>query len=438
MRRLHSGQALIASLALLAGMLGGFVLVFNAGQLVNDKMRLTNAVDATAYSGAQWQARALNYQAYLNRAMVANEVAIAQLVSLRSWSRYVDTTTSNVDQVARYVPYLNAPVRALERGWRAIDAALAHTLPPVEQTLSWWNAAIETAQAVAHVQAPLAAADLATQVLRASEPRAQVSNAARALQMRNASVWTNRFTTRYERGGGDLRRFTRLLGDSRDGFTRQRSNTLFDLGLISLERRGGTDLIGEHAWRGIDTLSLHIDYWLREQEIPLGWGAAEQQHATRPVRGSATHGGSLSRNPSASRRARRALQPARGYRGVPQIRDVVNPGSVAPRPLVYSFAAHLPAAEVRTLDRLLMPAGFATLEGGTESVAPGYAGAALHAVASAEVYFQRPADRADGREEYPSLFNPYWQARLVPVSVAERQIVAGFRGLSLDPFAVLP
>lgn len=419
-------------------MLGGFVLVFNAGQLVNDKLRLTNAVDATAYSAALWQARSLNYQAYLNRAMVANEVAIAQLVSLRSWSRYVDTATTNIDRVAQFVPYLNAPMRALERGWNAIDATLAQTLPPVEQALSWWNTVLSTAQAVAHVQAPLAAADLAGQVLRASEPRAQVSGAARALQVRNASVWNHRFTTRYERGGGDLRRYTRLLGDSRDGFTRQRGSTLFDLGIISLERRGGTDLIGEYAWRGVDTLSLHFDYWLRHQEVPLGWGAAEQRHATRPVRGSASHGGSLSRNPAASRRAQRALQAARAYGGVPQIRDVVNPASQAPRPLVYSFAAHLPAEEVRTLDRLLMPAGFATLEGGTESVAPGYADAALHAVSSAEVYFQRPAGRADRREEFPSLFNPYWQARLVPVSAAERQIVAAFRGLSLDPFAVLP
>lgn len=438
MRRLHSGQALIASLALLAGMLGGFVLVFNAGQLVNDKMRLTNAVDATAWSAAQWQARSLNFQAYLNRAMVANEVAIAQLVSLRSWSRYVDTATTNVDRVARYVPYLNAPMRALERGWNAVDQTLAHTLPPFEGLLSWWNTAhLETAQAVAHVQAPLAAADLATRVLHASEPRAQVSNAARALQVRNASLWTNRFTTRYERGGGDLRRFRQLLADSRDGFTRQRSNTLFDLGLVSLERRGGTDLIGEYSWRGIDTLSLHIDYWFDEQEVPLAWGAAEHNNG-RPVRGTATHGGSLSRNPAASRRARRALDPAESYRGVPQIRDVRNPASLAPRPLVYSFAAHLPAEEVRTLDRLLMPAGFATLEGGTEPVAPRYADGALHAVASAEVYFQRPADRADGREEHPSLFNPYWQVRLVPVSATERQIVAGFRGLSVDPFAVLP
>lgn len=438
MRRSHSGQALILALALLAGMLGGFALVFNTGQLVNDKMRLTNATDAAAWSAAQWQARALNFQAYLNRAIIANEVAIAQLVSLRSWSQYVDTLTTNMDRVARYVPYVNAAVRALERGWDAVDAAIAATLPPFAGALSWWNAdVLAKAQAGAHMAALPAAYDLFEQVLRANEPRARVSASTRLLVGRNATAW-NGFTERYERGGGDLRRFTRLLTDSRDGFTRSRRDKWFDSGLLSVVRRGGTDLIGEYAWRGMDTVSLHIDYLLGHEEIPVGWGAAEVRapgHATR-TRGS--HGGSYSSNPSASARAARAIRRYENYQGVPQIRDLDDPGSREVPRLVYAVAAHLPGRDVRTLDRLLMPAGLATLEGGHESVAPAYAEGSLHALASAEVYFQRPAERADRRREYPSLFNPYWQARLVSPSAADRMLTARDRGLSVDPFAGLP
>ncbi len=438
MRRLHSGQAIVASLALLAAMLGGFVLVFNAGQLVNDKMRLTNAADAAAFSAAQWQARALNYQSYLNRAIVANEVAIAQMVSLRAWSGYVGRVTSNIDEITRYVPYLNAPMRALERGWGAVDATLAGTLPGLEAYLSQTNTAMAALQAVAHQQGTLAPAAHVDDVLRAAEPRARLSDATRLLQARNASLWQHRFTERYERGGGDLRRFTRLLSDSRDRFTRSRGFTPFDVGVLSLEKRGGTDLLGEYTWRGIDTLSLHLDFWLFKDEVPLGWGAAQQRHARQVSRSRGEHGGSLSRNPSASQRAQRAIADSRHYQGVPQVRDVVNPASQRPRPLVYSVAAHLTADDLRTIDRLLMPAGFTTVEGGRESVAPAFAAGALHALASAEVYFQRPADRADGRAEYASLFNPYWQARLVPVAATDRQLVAGFRGLSVDPYAVLP
>jgi hypothetical protein len=44
----------------------------------------------------------------------------------------------------------------------------------------------------------------------------------------------------------------------------------------------------------------------------------------------------------------------------------------------------------------------------------------LSSVSAAEVYFERPAPRADGRVEYPSLFNPYWQARLAEPTIAQR------------------
>src|SRR6187402_3970243 len=156
MRRLYSGQASVFVLAMVASLVTAFAVSFGAGQLVNDKMRLVNAADAAAYSAAQWEARSLNIQSYLNRAIVANEVAIAQLVSLRSWSRYVNTVTTNVDRVARYVPYLGAPIRALERGWDAIDRALDTGLPPLEQALSVWNAEVlANAQGVAHQQAAL-------------------------------------------------------------------------------------------------------------------------------------------------------------------------------------------------------------------------------------------------------------------------------------------
>jgi hypothetical protein len=49
----------------------------------------------------------------------------------------------------------------------------------------------------------------------------------------------------------------------------------------------------------------------------------------------------------------------------------------------------------------------------------------LGAIAKSEVYFSRPKDlvyfsRADDAEEYGSAFNPYWQARLVQTTNADR------------------
>ncbi|MEO6187106.1 MAG: pilus assembly protein TadG-related protein [Steroidobacteraceae bacterium] len=438
LRRPHSGQALVVMLAFTACLLGAFLLVFNVGQVVNDKIKLTNAADAAAYSAAVWEARSLNFQAYLNRAMVANEVATAQLVSLRSWAQYVDTLTTNADRVARFVPPLAGPMRALSQGWGRINLGMQRALPPIEAALSVWNTeALSTAQSVAHQQALLAAADLVQHVAEANEPRAQVSAATRALQVRNGEVWQHNFTTRYQRGGRDLDRVTRLLADSRDGFTRSRRSDLpVSLPLISMPRRGGTDLLGEQSWRGVDTLSLHLDLLLNHVETPLGWGAAEQRRRVVTQRGE--HGGSLDMNPRASRLALRQYRPSGSYRGVPEIRDVVNPNRAGARSLVYSVALQMPEHVIATADRLLAPAGLAGADGQLESVAPQYAGEGLHALGSAEVYFQRPADRQDGREEYPSLFNPYWQARLTSTSSAERSLTAPLRGLAVDPYAVLP
>ncbi len=61
----------------------------------------------------------------------------------------------------------------------------------------------------------------------------------------------------------------------------------------------------------------------------------------------------------------------------------------------------------------------------------------MRALSSANAYFVRPQEtataslagsllhpdqwaRSDGESEYPSLFSPYWQATLAPVSASER------------------
>ncbi|MEO8308953.1 MAG: pilus assembly protein TadG-related protein [Pseudomonadota bacterium] len=437
-RRSHSGQALVVMLAFLGVLTGAFILVFNVGQTVNDKMKLVNAADAAAYSAALWEARSLNYQAYLNRAIVANEVAIGQLVSLRSWSTYMQRTTRNVNLVAQWVPPLTVPMRLLAQSWKAVDTGIQRGLPPLEAAISHWNVdVLQNAQGIAFQQTLISAANLVSAVARGNEPRAQVTEATRVLQVRNGAQWQDQFTARYQRGGGDLRRFTDLLMASRDGFTRSRRGDLLPAASpVQVSRRGGTDLIGEYSWRGVDTVSAHIDLVVTNQEIPIGWGAAEQRHS--PITRRGVHGGSLRTNPRASRLAQRQLIAQQQYAGVPEIRDVVRPGTRDSRSLLYTVALQLPRESMLTADRLFMPAGLQQMHGDSISVAPNLAADALHALGTAELYFQRPFARSDGRREYPSLFSPYWQARLADTPSSARTLTAPLRGLAVDPFAVLP
>jgi hypothetical protein len=73
---------------LTAGLAALFFL-FNVGQLTQEKTKLVNTSDAVAYSAGVMNARAMNFAAYTNRALVANELAIAQAVSLASWGDYL-------------------------------------------------------------------------------------------------------------------------------------------------------------------------------------------------------------------------------------------------------------------------------------------------------------------------------------------------------------
>ncbi|MEN9705479.1 MAG: hypothetical protein RLZZ393_1358, partial [Pseudomonadota bacterium] len=177
---IHAGQALIPALVLAILLAGGSLLVFSWGQLVNDKLRLQNAADAAAYSAAVWEARSLNFQSYANRAIVANEVAIAQFVSLRAWSSYMGRTLGNLSKVTAWLPAVGRSLAAVAQGWDAVDRGIQAGLPPAESLISHWDAdVLVTAESVMHQQALVGAADLVSAVTAENEPRAIVTDATR-------------------------------------------------------------------------------------------------------------------------------------------------------------------------------------------------------------------------------------------------------------------
>ena len=126
--RRQRGQALPLALIFLLVLCVGLVVTFNTGQVVNKKVELTNAADAAAYSVAAEQARAWNLAAYMNRGRVANEVAIAQAVSLNSWLTQINVSAVNIKRVVRFIPYVGqaiaAALQAADQAMRAMRAGL--------------------------------------------------------------------------------------------------------------------------------------------------------------------------------------------------------------------------------------------------------------------------------------------------------------------------
>ncbi|MEZ5513490.1 MAG: pilus assembly protein TadG-related protein [Steroidobacteraceae bacterium] len=434
MMREH-GQALIMTLALSAALAAALLLVFNVGQLANAKHRLLASADAAAYSAAVWQARSLNYQAYLNRAVVANEAAIAQSVSLRSWSGYMNVTLDNINTVGQFIPYVGQVTRTLSRIWERLDAVLQPVLVAAEHGISELDRVYAMAAEGMHAAALAGTVPVVREVLARNAADNQLTRGGAVLLATNLRAYRS-LTRTYD--GVQRTRQADLALRSRDGFTRSRSwepaieNASIPL---ALRKRGGTDLLGLDEWRAMDTLALHrrrgglIGSWREASSI--GWGGA--QNGSRTWR-RGDHGGSWRVNPRTSRRAQNATANRSGYRGIPALRDVV----VGPR----SSTAELRIAVEVARDRRSLRLADTVLRNTTVAVPTAdrrltFAGSMprdqLRAIAEARVFFERPEPRVDGRRELASLYNPYWRARLAPVRSASRAAAAAANGI-VDPF----
>lgn len=111
-------------------MLLAMLTMFSMGQLTTEKMKLQNTADAAAYSAAVAQARDYNFSAYLNRGMIANDVAVAQLVGLASWGRnYYDTFHTLMPRVdSRYSWVQPGPLYSLWSGSESVAKGASSTL----------------------------------------------------------------------------------------------------------------------------------------------------------------------------------------------------------------------------------------------------------------------------------------------------------------------
>lgn len=97
------GQAAVFVVLFSAILLVSAFAVFKAGKLTTNKMQLQNAADAAAYSMSLVEARDLNFASYMNRAIVANEVAIGQFVGLASWAYHFKSFADYLDTYDKFI-----------------------------------------------------------------------------------------------------------------------------------------------------------------------------------------------------------------------------------------------------------------------------------------------------------------------------------------------
>jgi hypothetical protein len=451
----QTGQSAVLFLAFLAAMVGALIVVFNVGQTTNAKMRAMNAADAAAYSGALWEARTLNLQAYLNRAMVANEVAIAQSVSLRSWIDYLKRFINNIDDVTFWIPAWGEAATAIAEGLVEVDEVTQEVLPVAESALRVLNTTTSDAEVVINESGAVIAANLASGV--ASANGASISAGGDALMVRDAVQW-QKFTQTYSKSTGvvpsDGRTRLRAVAlDSRDGFTHNRSWQLGSPWVeFELKKQGGTDLLNFDSWKGLDSVQLDTVYiptkgWT--VKVPIGWGGA--QAYTREQYGYGQNGvgsnwtsvdGKLAVGVSDTSPNATAFRGGASATAFPNYRDIANmnqlpsPQRVADVHLPFAVEVLISKAAVNTSDNTSATSlhhPYTVLPDGTvidhhSNFASGDKG--VFALSQACVRFSRPygATRTGGLE-YPSLFNPYWRASLATISKTDRVLADSFKGI---------
>jgi hypothetical protein len=440
----QSGQALIFGLFALVGGIVALFFLFNTGQLITEKTKLVNTADAVAYSAGVMHVRALNFASYTNRALVANEVLIAQAVSMSSWTNYVSTHAQNAPMLMWCQSQYSKPVALVLITYIPVCYVLSY--PAGAASAQMLDQAVPPAS-----QATVAAAELAKQALQAAQANMAASLVpARALLMQEVAAanyandglvhvdsipLTDNFTLfnggpfikRYS--GSDRGRFkqTTLAAADLDRFIKQRAWTssnpfpcIFG-NKAEFRRRGGTELIGFDEWRAMDTASLHEWEWkihwfsasCDESETPLGYGA--QGAGNGNGGGDNGFGGSRSDNGNASSYASSSTWQ---YSGLPSFFDLseaaLNSQEDSPPLLRFSIRLTRAKNEARTSE-------------GSSGVKPSgrlarfdsnLASDVLAAVSTSEVFFRR-TPRNDGRTELASLFNPYWQVHLISTSSAD-------------------
>ncbi len=441
------GQAVIYGLAVLAFGVGVLYFVQRTGTLVEQKIRLVDTADAAAYSAAVLDARVLNFDAYTNRAMLADSVSIGQLVSLSSW---LDYASHLPDVQSRFLAEVGNPVKypAMEAPL-SVATGLARTSSQTQQLLAGLRRQEDTEVHEILMLAQVEA--LATLPLQRQQTMDAVAGAsgyapgALRLQWLPGTPPLGMLQFIQRDAGAQRQRFADMVLGAVDGesFNTARNwlmpATYDDCPTAELTarrdmlvRRGGTNLLSLDEWRAVDTLSDHVwvpagpEDLLCDLPLELPGATGLQDLAAQPTSFDAdpTHyGASELFNPLATSEAQLlgmdSSNSSYRFQGIPAVYALSDAQRKEqdPRLRLVLMASTAPAAGRPSQ----VPQPWA------DSYSAQAADGRMVAVSAAEVYFDPPAAPGSSGAGLPNLFQPYWRAHLVasPTGVREAQALQG-------------
>jgi len=463
------GQASIWLLGTLAASAAVMYAVFNTGQVIVGKERAVNAADAAALAGATAEARLLNLMAYANRGVVANEVFLAQLLSMESWVQYLGRTSENIEIVLDIISLFPPAAAFAQPAAQAMDkvamvADKAHSglqkginvyIPVLEGV----KTGLKAAEFAINKGGGLLAEDAARNLVKANrtdfngrfDPGVVVADTnlvKEATFVKNNLAWIE-FTKLYsgnDRGDGKY-----ILEQSLDKFSASRPGRSwlnFGIPLVAgMEKNGGSKLQGYDRWESEDTLEMWQQCGPKKCWEPMGWGRANADQ-------NGSTGSKWSPGRAAQSWARSNGGTHKGWSGVPELYDIANKSTKGTTRqdlgLDFMVAVGRPGGNDFTTTKLAMDNVASNSAAGSAQMPLKQQASQNTAFAKARVFFERPRRglandftatglwRPDQAKEYGSLYSPYWQARLRDLTAVEKGALMTAMGITPDKALYTP
>lgn len=280
--------------------------VFNSFKVSNESTRIQNTADAVAYSVASVFAQNNNFVALSNRSLVANQVTMAQVVTMVSWTRMASTMASTVNDIGQYIPYVSAVTNYIDQiagNAREVVEAIA---PAITNVIAGYIRSISYIQQTVVPLTAVIAQDVMTEVIESNDEDIDYSFATASV-LGNAAVHLSamygqsdcRGEANKVKNGSNVnqetvtrcRQFRNVTMASRDNFSSNRTYRFTFPGMpekiilpgvaavlvsgvplsstLTIERSGATVMGGDTpnvqdstpftTWSGIDAISIHAE-----------------------------------------------------------------------------------------------------------------------------------------------------------------------------------
>lgn len=282
--------------------------VYSAYKISNESTRLQNTADAAVYSTAATVAQSYNFQALSNRAMIANQITVAQLTTMTSWARMVRTFAGTIYTLTQYIPYVGEVTALVDQYSEIFQNAVEAAMPALTGAVEAYLKLLSAKQWLFNgATTSVVAVEMLQQVVEKNDPDVNYNYAtasvASGLVAHMDSFQRNDCKGEMDRAkdeGADApdndyrfrcRQFRNVMLASKDGFTSDRMYQLAMPGMgsggldilgagagdppgdslgaiqttITLERAGGTTMGGTSnvtpfgTWTSLDTISVHAE-----------------------------------------------------------------------------------------------------------------------------------------------------------------------------------